>query len=191
MKQRIDGDFYPTKAKLTEKMLTHPMATAVMGGSQFVECCVGDGDIANVLWGLEPQPVVVTNDVNPDHPADYHMDATKRDFWTQLLREHGRLEWVITNPPYKLAPQIVANAYGYARRGVAMLLRLSFAEPCQNRLGFLTSFPPTALIVAGNPRPSFRPDGGTDSVTTAWFIWDKRADPCMGFITNQANKWDA
>jgi hypothetical protein len=85
----------------------------------------------------------------------------------------ARYDWIITNPPYNQAPAILPLALDNCRVGMAMLLRLSYLEPSRNRARWLAEHPPAKLIVF-NPRPQFRADtGGTDSVTTAWFIWHR------------------
>lgn len=189
-KSRIPLDFYRTHTRLTEAMLDHPLALPTFSGAtSFVECCVGDGAISDVIHGRFPGSRVVTNDIDPKHPATHHMDAATPVCWSILNRAHGRSDIVISNPPFNKAPDIVPMAYQYAELAVVMLLRLSFAEPCKNRSEFLLQYPPTQLIVAGQRRPNFRPDGKGDNVTTAWFIWDKRHTARIGFITNGNKPW--
>ncbi len=62
-------------------------------------------------------------------------------------------------------------------RDVALLLRLSFLEPAKTRR-WLVNAPVSDLIIF-NPRPQFRAERGSDSVTTAWFIWrwDRKDGP--------------
>jgi hypothetical protein len=85
--------------------------------------------------------------------------------------------WIITNPPYNTpnyhAADFVSRALSVAQRGVAMLLRLSFKEPCQNRYQLLRDHPPTLEQVI--PRPRYV-DGSTDSVTSVWLIWIRGED---------------
>ena len=79
----------------------------------------------------------------------------------------------MSNPPFGAAPRIVPLAVEHAVAGVAMLLRLSYLEPCENRSQWLSEHPPTRLIVL--PRISFTGDGRTDSVTCGWFVWERHA----------------
>ena len=88
----------------------------------------------------------------------------------------GPVDWVVTNPPYKmpLCRDIVANAVAFARVGVAMLLRLSFLEPTAKvnpRGPWLASNPPSRILIL--PRYSYTQNGKSDSCTTAWMIWTK------------------
>ena len=133
------------------------------------EPCVGHGDIAARF------PARVTNDIDRGLPADTHLDATHADAW------RIQCDWVVTNPPFSTAPQILPLAMATASVGVAFLLRLSFLEPVKNRGDWLAAHADQMphLIPFGQPRPSYRigerrPDGrkyNGDTVTTAWFVW--------------------
>lgn len=161
--KRRDRDFYPTVPAATRVLLSRVRIAGVV-----VEPCVGAGDIASVLAG--PLRCVVTNDIDRSRPADFHRDATSPSAWRVFERE-GQIDWVVTNPPFNRAEAIVPLAYEHARKGVAMLLRLSYLEPCGERAEWLAEHPPTAALVL--PRISFTGDGKTDSTTCAWFVWEK------------------
>ena len=159
---RRSHDFYPTPSWATEKLLEHFPLTGVIG-----EPCVGAGDMANVL---RQHGKVWTNDVDRSHPADSYHDLMDPASWGKL----PECDWIVTNPPFSIAAAIVPAAYEKARLGIAMFLRLSYLEPCQNRGEWLERHPLSKLIVL--PRISFNGSGKTDSCTTAWMIWDKRDD---------------
>lgn len=127
----------------------------------------GDGAIARPLiaHGCE----VLTNDLNPAMPSLMHGDATDPAWW----KKGKGVPWVVGNPPFSLASTIVPLAFQHASEGVAMLLRLSWLEPCADRVDFLVKHPPTTLLVI--PRISFTGDGKTDNVTCAWMVWSKRS----------------
>lgn len=158
---RRPNDFYPTP-----EWATHELLSQVEIRGSVLECCAGAGDIASPLRrsGL----MVITNDIDGRHLTDCHFDAVLP--WPV---GNGMPDWVVTNPPFSLAPEIVPMAYNRSRIGVAILLRLSFLEPVENRGHWLNQHPPTTLIVL--PRISFTGDGKTDNVTCAWMVWDKRA----------------
>lgn len=165
--QRKANDFYPTPAGATKTLLKlYPGISGVVW-----ECCTGAGDITNVLKEGSDR-TVITNDIDQSKDADYHVDLSTPIGWFALLQELPSPDWIVTNPPFCHAPGMVPLAYEHAQIGIAMLLRLTFLEPCDNRIDFLSHHPPTKLIVL--PRISFTGDGGTDSVCTAWMIWDKR-----------------
>lgn len=137
-------------------------------GALVLEPCVGEGDLCPPI--LAAGANLLTVDIDPQHSPDFVGDATDAGFWDTLI---GKPDWVITNPPFKHAHQIVEHAVANAQTGVAMLLRLSYLEPTLDRADFLQVFPPKKLIVL--PRFSFTRDGKTDSVTCAWMIWQHDA----------------
>lgn len=157
MRRRLDQYFTPASA--TRELLEQMSIRGTV-----LECCSGDDAITAPLRsaGL----MVCTNDIDPAMPSDFHRDMAAPESWVTTS-----FEWVISNPPFSLAPQIVPLAFASASVGIAMLLRLSFLEPVENRGAWLNANPPTHLIVL--PRISFTGDGKTDNVTCAWMVWRK------------------
>lgn len=153
-------DQYFTPAHATRALLMHVSIQSLVG-----ECCNGDGAISSVL--RESGLTVITNDIDTNLDADFHVDVTKAEAWN-----FAQVCWLVTNPPFNRAAEIVPLAYRRASCGIAMLLRLSYLEPCMNRDLWLRDHPPTKLIVL--PRISFTGNGKTDNVTCAWMVWDKR-----------------
>jgi hypothetical protein len=162
-------DFYETPPVYTKALLCY-VGTLIDG--KILECCSGDNAIADVL--TEKGYHVTTNDIDRNRKADRCMDASREYLWSG-----ESYDWVISNPPFKKAPAIVKRAYHYAECGVAFLLRLTFLEPCLNRVEFLVNYPPSILVM---PRHSFTGNGSTDSVTCAWFIWIKQKQQVMKFM---------
>lgn len=136
----------------------------IFAGATVLEPCSGDGAIAIELLGRDFD--VVTNDIDPLRPADLHEDVATPEFWVGVDKD-----WIISNPPFNKASIIIPLAYKRARVGIAMLLRYSYLEPCDDRGPWLAEHPPTALISV--PRISFTGNGKTDLVATAWMIWLK------------------
>ena len=155
-------DQYFTPASATRELLKH----IDVDTKYVLECCSGDGAITREL--KEHRAVVKTNDIDRALTADYYEDVADEQGWYPFP---GGGHWVISNPPFNQAAQIIPLAYNYASVGIAMLLRLSFLEPCLDRDLWLAAHPPTKLIVL--PRISFTGDGKTDNVTCAWMVWLK------------------
>lgn len=175
-KVRRKLDFYPTPKWATELLVR---SVPIYGG--ILECCSGDGAIADVLETMT-EVKVWRNDIVDSMPRlDWAKDATDRFAWYQMT-EHHTVSWIVSNPPFSHAPQIIPLAYEHAAIGIAMLLRLSYLEPVENRGAWLNEHPPTQLIVL--PRISFTGNGKTDNVTCAWMVWEKRK---TGTITVAAN----
>lgn len=165
---RRKNDFYPTPEWATQTLLDR----YEMKGTSAFECCVGDGSISRVLEQRFSDCVwtndIVTAGVIFQH---YTLDAADPKNWQEHWAGQMGFGWVITNPPFNRAAEIVPLAYRYAGIGIAMLLRLSFLEPVEDRGSWLNDHPPTSMIVL--PRISFTGNGKTDSVTCAWMIWEK------------------
>lgn len=160
-------DQYPTETAVTESLLRR---VPNIGGI-VIEACAGDGLMARKIQQHPGVTAVVTNDIDHTQPSLYHNDAA--DPWSPVWKLHSH--WTITNPPFLDAPRILPVAMDHSRVGVAFLLRLTYLEPAQNRFVWLDDHADcmTNLIIFGQPRPSFTGDGKTDSVTTAWMVWQR------------------
>jgi hypothetical protein len=159
---RRPHDFYPTCQLFTAELLAR---IPEIGGS-ILEPCSGEHDMTAVLIEHDKLTQIMTNDVDPEKTADLHLDAKD-----PALYAGQSFDWVITNPPFSSAFEILQQAHAHAKKGVAFLCRLSFIEPTLERGPWFIQNPPNLQIVL--PRYSFTQDGKTDSVTCAWFIWFK------------------
>jgi len=176
---RRANDWYPTPAWATEILMKrldnddeHEYLTGVL------EPCAGKGDIVKVLekhffnvWTVDIDPEMAKFNRPGYHRTE---DTASPDYWSTP----ATIPYVITNPPFSKAQEIVSLAYQKTSRVLACLLRLSYLEPTEARGEWLSIYPPTNLIVL--PRISFTGDGKTDSVTCAWVVWDK-----VGALKNQ------
>lgn len=155
---RQPNDFYPTPRWITEALLKYG---PYIGGT-VLEPCSGDGRIASVLedHGLE----VTQNDIDSRFNAHFNFDATER-----LVYKTGPgkpYDWIITNPPFSRAQEILELSLEHARVGVAFHLRLTFLEPTIRRSPFHVKHNLDRLILL--PR-----HGKSDSASTAWFVYQK------------------
>lgn len=158
MNTRSPLDFYETPPWQTVALMRR-----VQISGRVLECCVGDQSLAKSLTGCD----MVSNDIDPNRLADFHLDATISESWGRF----PAVDWVVTNPPFNCAMPILRLAHQHARFGVVFLLRLSFMEPTKERGPWLASNPPNRQIIL--PRWSYKQNGATDSVTTAWFVWHR------------------
>lgn len=159
MRKKFDQYYTPT---LAVKQFLSSLDFSLSGS--ILEPCNGEGAISRELKEIGCK--VISNDLDLNNPATYHLDLSLPENWDAI----EDADFVVTNPPFSLAPTIVKLAYQKAKKGVIALLRLSFVEPCQNRVEFLLAHPPDQMLIT--PRISFL-GKGTDSTTTAWFIWLK------------------
>ena len=165
MRKRKELDQYYTPEHLVTPLLDHVFPSI---GGRILEPCCGDGSISRILEKL-PRTAVLTNDIDPRNPADYHGDASALSFWEEATETQG-FDWVITNPPFSHAFSILKHSLAHCEN-VAMLLRISFLEPTYERQDFLSEYPPDLVIFL--PRFSFTRDGKSDMTTCAWMVWSK------------------
>jgi len=169
-------DYYKTPGFAVKVLLDN---LSIYKGSTIFEPCNGNGEISSLLkQNLDPITLITTNDIDSNKLADHHFDASYYNAnWPNDIM------YVVSNPPFNKAFEILKNAYECASIGVAFLLRLSFLEPTYNRQNWLIKNPPSSLIVL--PRISFTGDGKTDSVTVAWMIWYKQGNEQKIIITGK------
>jgi hypothetical protein len=132
---------------------------------RILEPCAGKGHMADVLKSISGS-TVVTNDIDLKMKSMFHHDAKQN-----LIYEKADASWIISNPPYSQALEIVAKSYEHCKKGCAFLLRLSFLEPTADRGPWLKAHLPKFICVL--PRISFTEDGRCDSVTSVWVVWHK------------------
>jgi hypothetical protein len=133
------------------------------------EPACGKGYMSKVLW--EYFGDVRSSDIYPDgygEVADFLRIATEAD----------PVDWIITNPPFRLAERFVLESLKVARVGVAMLVRTLFVETAGRYNNVFLRHPPTSFapFVQRVPMLRERLDEKASSATSyAWFVW-KRAE---------------
>jgi hypothetical protein len=98
-----------------------------------------------------------------------------RDFVEQPYSDSS-FDWVITNPPFRLAEVFVRLALPIARKGVAILARTVFLESVGRYQGIFREAPPTkfAQFVERVPMVRGRLDSKASTATGyAWLVWEK------------------
>ena len=164
---RRSNDFYETnKLAVTELLKYLPLKLG-----NVLEPTAGRNAITLPLIASSRCTSVRTNDISHSYNHPCHLDMTQDLSWETIYKIYCPFDWIITNPPFSVAYNILTRAVDLAQQGVAFLLRLSFLEPTIEREEFLCEHPPSQLIIL--PRYSFTGDGKTDSVTCAWMIWEK------------------
>ena len=90
--------------------------------------------------------------------------------------EANAVDWVITNPPFRLAQDFVHRSLVVARRGVAVLVRTVFIESVGRYRNLFEKTPPTicAQYTERVPMVKGRLDRKASTATGyAWLIWKK------------------
>lgn len=141
---------------------------AVIPGQTVWEPAANRGHMSRAL--AEYFDVVHASDVQ-----DYGVGIPVHDFL--LLGEPlHRPDWVITNPPFRLAQQFVARGLEVSRRGVAVLVRSVWSEGVGRFEQMFRDTPPTEIFQYAErvPMVKGRYDPSASTATAyAWFVWDK------------------
>ncbi|WP_245437572.1 methyltransferase [Neorhizobium tomejilense] len=101
--------------------------------------------------------------------------APVRDFLTFPYEARSH-DWVITNPPFRLAEEFVQRALVVAKQGVAILARTVFLESVGRYQGIFKDNPPTVFAQFSErvPMVKGRVDAKASTATGyAWFVWKK------------------
>ena len=168
---REKDDFYPTPPVMTEALLAY----------EFLEPCrvhepaCGNGAMSKVLrcYGHE----VVSEDL-----IDRGYGDSRRDF---LMLQKRPCDYLMTNPPYKLAEEFIQRALDLEYKRHAYLLRLGFLEGMGRYDRLYSKHPFDVCYVFSKRQTIWRGDEeatSTGTVQYAWFVWDSES-------TKQRMEW--
>jgi hypothetical protein len=158
----FDGpDYYPTPRWATEALLYYETFPGIL-----IEPCAGEHDLSDVLvrHGYKP----VTSDI-----IDYNF----RDPICHFNDILDAVDCAVTNPPFKLAEELIHHLMKICTNKFALLLRLSFLESVGRYERIYNNTPPARVYVFSE-RLSMYPKGDRGELaggTTAmaWFIWER------------------
>ncbi len=167
MAQRVEPrdslDDFPTPPWATRALLEH-----VVGPVDRLSClepACGRGNMALPL--SEYFSTVGAQDI-----ADYGYGAVQ-DYLT--YRPTRNWDWIITNPPFRLAEVFILKALSEARRGCAFLVRTTFLESAGRYSRLFRDEPPSivAQFVERVPMVKGRLDPKASTATGyCWLIWE-------------------
>ena len=162
-------DDFPTPPWATRALLEHVLNTrrSEFRSMSCLEPACGAGHMSRVLKEY-------FGEVRSSDAYDYGY-APKRDFLNYPY-EANAVDWIITNPPFRLAEEFVLRSLKVARRGVAILARTVFLESIGRYEGIFLQHPPStfAQFVERVPMVKGRLDmKATTATGYAWLVWDK------------------
>lgn len=161
-------DDFPTPPWATRGLIEHVLADKDALASQTcLEPACGEGHMAKVLKEYFAEVRVAD--------AFSYGYGPVRDFLTYPY-EANAVDWVITNPPFRLAEEFVLRALDVARHGVAILARTVFLESAGRYSAIFRDLPPTkfAQFVERVPMVKGRLDEKASTATGyAWLVWEK------------------
>ena len=172
MAQRTEAkdslDDFPTPPWATRALLEHVIERGrYTNRLTCLEPACGVGHMAKVL--KEYFGEVTASDVFPYGYGDVS------DF-LNCFKRPGSFDWVITNPPFRLAEDFILKAMPIARKGVAILARTVFLESVGRYRGIFERTPPAkvAQFTERVPMVKGRLDKKASTATGyAWMVWEK------------------
>lgn len=179
---RTENDLYLTPGWMVDHLMREGVARTLQDDYDIsppllLEPCVGTGRIVQQTKLWVPDARWITNDIDRSFEADTYEDATTDAYWQRFGTTEERPDWVISNPPFSDAFDIVIRAYEVAKFAVAMLLRITWPEPTEERGDWLEEHPPTWEIKMRRWKFQ-RSSKSQDNATACWFVWIK--DPNAG-----------
>lgn len=174
MAQRAEAanslDDFPTPPWATRALVEHVIGNVeVLKQEVCLEPACGVGHMSKVL--KEYFREVKSQDI---HPYGY---GELRDYLAHPF-ETSACDWVITNPPFRLAEEFVLRSLQVARRGVAILARTVFLESVGRYENLFRPTPPSKIgqFTERVPMVKGRLDKKASTATGyAWLVWEKDA----------------
>lgn len=160
-------DDFPTPPWATRALLMHVVKPADIANMTCLEPACGRGYMSRPLAER-------FGNVDSADFVDYGFGDV-RDF-LEYPYIAGSHDWVITNPPFRLAQEFIDRALLVAKHGVAILARTVFLESVGRYQGLFESNPPTyfAQFSERVPMVRGRVDRKASTATGyAWFVWEK------------------
>lgn len=179
MQQRIEADdsldFFPTPLWATRALCEY-----VIGDGQILknytawDPACGEGHMSRAL--AEYFEDVDSSDIFP-----YGYGKVADFLWphAQALQK-SKSDWIITNPPFRMAEQFIKKANHRATVGVAMLVRVAFLESVGRYHGIFLHTPPSIIAQFSERVPMFkgRLDAkGSTATAYCWLVWRKDHEP--------------
>lgn len=175
MQQRAEPhdslDDFPTQPWATRALVKHILPSSNFAGQVAWEPACNRGHMAKPL--RESFGLVHTSDIH-----DYGWIGQQRvtDFLFAGSEPGGRVDWIITNPPFRLAEQFIERAQAIASIGVAVIVRTAFLESV-GRYEKLFSVNPPAIVAQFTERVPMVKGRLTAKGSTAtaycWLVWIK------------------
>jgi len=174
MSQRIESgdspDDFPTPPWATRALVEHVIGRSGLEELTCLEPACGAGHMARVLKEY-------FGDVRccDAYPYGY---GPVRDYLA-VPYETNAVDWVITNPPFRLAEEFALRSLDVARKGVAMLVRTVFLESVGRYNRLFQQTPPSkfAQFVERVPMIKGKLDPKATTATGyAWLVWEHRVE---------------
>lgn len=181
-------DDFPTPPWATRALIEHVIHDkGVLARMSCLEPACNRGFMSRALEEVFAE--VISQDV---FPYGYGMVG---DFIKSLKTDRS-VDWVITNPPFRLAEDFISQGLNISRHGVAMLTRTTFIESVGRYERLFSINPPTKIVqfVERVPMVKGRLDRKASTATGyCWLVWEKNVQaksqlvwipPCRKLLEN-------
>lgn len=159
---RNESDYYPTPPEATIALMDY---LSLPDGSVIWECACGDGHMSETLKALG-YGVVSTE----FRHTGYGIGGI--DF---LICDPQPCDWIITNPPFKLAEDFIARCHALGRP-FALLLKSQFWHAKRRYKLFQEVKPSAVLPLTWRPDFMFKQrGGGSPLMDCIWCVWDGKS----------------
>jgi len=174
--QRSPSDNYPTPPWCLNRLIDRLQDELPKGGIWY-EPCAGDGAILQTLNVRKAYRNWWANELRQEERPRLLMSVprdgviTAGDYLDAELQLPPRDEVsvVITNPPYRIAWELLHKSLReFPKAHIVLLLRVNFIAS-QGRYGFMSQYMPDLYVLPN--RPGFKGWGKTDSPEYGWFHW--------------------
>ena len=178
-------DYFPTPPWATRALCEWiDTQTARLPTWSVWEPACGEGHMARPLG--EYFRFVTATDVH-DYSATYADQARVGDFlltWdhSPMIQAHG-VDWIVTNPPFRLAQEFIATAHAIAKHGIAMLVRSAFLESRERYENLFAKTPPSDILQFVERVPMHKGVLAADASTATaycWLVWFFPANCAVG-----------
>lgn len=171
-KSSIEGDKYYTPDWCVRQCIDLVIPLLVPQPKTILEPAAGLGAFVAPLRAAYPGAVIHANDIDPlvgswaSADVSLHLDFLK--IGVSPLHNGARYDLIVGNPPFTFAQDFVSKSLQLAD-SVLFILRQGFMSSAERARFFRETKP---VLVRNIPcRPSFTPDGETDSADYCWIGW--------------------
>lgn len=172
-KKRDEHDYYPTPPWAIKRFLER--AHGRLPSGLWLEPAAGDGTLVKTVNTFYEKHNVENKWTCVELQNKFKAELSKltnecniADY--RLTEADKRFNVCITNPPYKIATEVIKKAIKESDC-VAMLLRLNFLSS-EKRRDWLAENTPDVYVLPN--RPQFRWKG-SDATEYGWFVWDRKS----------------
>lgn len=163
-------DDFPTQPWATRALCEHVLVGMNLKGKTVWEPACNRGHMSKPLG--EYFGAIWASDIHKYGLAG----SFQHDFLFPIMPLSETPDWIITNPPFRLAEKFVARACEVATGGVAMIVRTSFLEGVGRYQNLFSKNPPSIVAQFSERVPMVKgrlTATGSTATSYCWLVWVK------------------